>query len=240
MCLITELIPGFNLDGAIELLLDSEHTMNKDGISVSDIQTGTVQFASSVHEIIHLLYSEKHYLIHQRYATRGGNLKRLRHPFKIDNELWLAHNGTLSDSYLRGFGVTELKNNESDTSALADALYRQAPLSGHSPQQLMARLQRNLMGNVLTLIGYGQVIHSEQLIEINPFISVSNLYSLSNYGYQDDSPYAFLHENCGEDWFYDDEINLIVDRSCYSHDHEFYDAYDDWLNRELMETALTG
>jgi hypothetical protein len=235
MCLITELIPGFNLDDAIELLLDSEATMNKDGISVSDVAEGAVHFANSVNEIMHLLYSEKHYLIHQRYATRGGKLKTLRHPFKIDNELWLAHNGTLGEAYLKSFGINKLKLDESDTSALANALYRTAPLSGHSPKQLMTRLQRNLGGNVITLIGYGQVIHSEQLIEINPFISVSNLYSLTNYGF-DDSGYA-NSADCGDDWFFDEEINLVVDKACYQNEQDFWDAYEEWLNRDLMELS---
>jgi len=226
MCLITELEPGFNPFEAVEILNDSEATMNKDGVSLTDVYTNTVTWGYCVEDITHMLDPEKHYVVHQRYATRGSNGSSLRHPFKVDDELWLMHNGTLSETYLKQWEVYSLPESQSDTSALAAKLFATAPLSGYSPQQLMARLKRDLEGNVLTLIGYGQVLHSEPLIALKPCISVSNLYSLSYTLHTD------IDNSVG---FYDTELNMYVYRDWFESDDAYYDEYDLYLNRELME-----
>jgi len=212
MCLITELTPSFNLDTAIRTLLDSESTLNQDGISVTDVHNSTVVYAEQVCDITYLLDPVKHYVIHQRYATRGGNRPELRHPFRIDTELLLAHNGTLTASYLRTFGIEGLEPNESDTSALSKQLRRQAPLSGYSPTDLMDRLRHNIGNNIITIVGYNHVWHSKDLIELDPSIFVSNLYSLSCYDYAPTYDAGY----CYADVYWKD------DETCFNYEDDMY------------------
>lgn len=69
---------------------------NPDGFGMQMLDTGTVHRTMDIQEAAEYLRSERPFIAHARLTTRGKTNLKNTHPFKIDDDNWLFHNGTVA------------------------------------------------------------------------------------------------------------------------------------------------
>jgi hypothetical protein len=126
MCLISRFtLTDSNIDDVDSILADSYLTMNADGMTVLNCDTGNLtklmpesQRYFNAYDGLEIGFT---YIIHQRFRTQGNVSEANLHPFKVSDRFFLFHNGTISTNMLAAYNCKH-DSNSSDTAQLADGL----------------------------------------------------------------------------------------------------------------------